>query len=312
VLVAGVLVCALAVAALVVLPRSGVLLRERCVVTADGEEFTFSPEQTANAATIAAVGMRTGTGERGVVIALATAIQESKLRNLDHGDRDSLGLFQQRPSQGWGTAEQVRDPIRASEQFYAALRKVKGYESLPLTEAAQRVQRSGFPLAYAAHEDEAAALAGPLTGRRPEALSCSVRPDAVSVETVRPSGLTPRADRVRREAEAAFGDLSLGGFAPGGVSTGHIEGSAHYEGRAIDVMFRPVDDRRRRAGWATATWLVANAERLDIATVIYSDRIWTSRRSSEGWRPYVHPSGNRTDPTLRHLDHVHVDVLEGD
>ena len=93
--------------------------------------------------------MRRGLPARAASIALATAYQESKLRNLDHGDRDSLGLFQQRPSQGWGTAKQIQDPYYATNAFYDALVKIDGYQTMRITEAAQEVQRSGFPEAYA-------------------------------------------------------------------------------------------------------------------------------------------------------------------
>lgn len=80
-----------------------------------------------------------------MTIALATALQESALRNIDYGDRDSLGLFQQRPSQGWGTPAQIMDPVYSAGVFYDRLAEVPGYSRLPLTVAAQRVQRSGFP-----------------------------------------------------------------------------------------------------------------------------------------------------------------------
>ncbi|MGH2603563.1 MAG: hypothetical protein ACRDJ9_29785, partial [Dehalococcoidia bacterium] len=100
-------------------------------------------------------------------------------------------------------------------------------------------------------------------------------------------------------------------YAPGGVRTGHIDGSAHYDGRAVDVFYRPADEANRREGWATAQWLVANADRLGIATVIYDERIWTARRSGEGWRTYRHPSGPTSNPTLLHKDHLHVDVARG-
>ncbi|MFD2121435.1 hypothetical protein ACFSNO_20395, partial [Streptomyces cirratus] len=89
-----------------------------CTAGAPGEQsgagtYEMSPEQAGNAATIAAVGVAKGVPDRAVTIALATAMQESGLRNLDHGDRDSLGLFQQRPSQGWGTPQEIRDPVYA-------------------------------------------------------------------------------------------------------------------------------------------------------------------------------------------------------
>jgi hypothetical protein len=306
-----------AVTALLLTLRGDTLMpwRDQCSVAgADGETVRMTPEQVANAATIALVGRRAKVSQRGVTIALATAMQESKLRNLDHGDRDSLGLFQQRPSQGWGTAEQVRDPVHASERFYAALKKIDGYADLALTDAAQRVQRSGYPDAYAKHEPDATVLAGALTGRNPAALACDVDGAdgaGLAVERLTESGLTPRARAVRADLERAAGKQSLGGFAPGGVSTGHIEGSAHYDGRAIDVLYRPVSKASKRRGWSTAHYLVANAERLHIATVIYDDRIWTARRSGDGWRPYVPTSGDPENPINRHLDHVHVDVLRG-
>ncbi len=104
---------------------------------------------------------------RGWTVALATALQESTLRNLNHGDRDSLGLFQQRPSMGWGTPAQVRDPAYAARKFFEGLLAVEGWAGLPVTVAAQRVQRSAFPAAYAKWEGRAAATghrAGP--GRR--------------------------------------------------------------------------------------------------------------------------------------------------
>ena len=111
-----------------------------------------------------------------MTIALATAMQESGLRNIDHGDRDSLGLFQQRPSQGWGTEQQILDPVYSAGKFYEHLVKVPGYSRLPLTVAAQRVQRSGYPQAYAKHEPDATLLAAALTGRAPAALNCEGRP----------------------------------------------------------------------------------------------------------------------------------------
>lgn len=142
----------------------------------DDKAYEFTPEQAVNAATISAVGTSRGLPERAVTIALATALQESQLRNIGYGDRDSLGLFQQRPSQGWGTEAQIMDPDYAADQFYAHLVKVPGYLELPLTEAAQRVQRSGFPDAYAKHEKDAELLAAALTGHAAATLSCQGRP----------------------------------------------------------------------------------------------------------------------------------------
>ncbi|MGF0168807.1 C40 family peptidase [Streptomyces albidoflavus] len=115
-------------------------------------------EQVPNAKTIQATGVAMNIPARGQVVALATALQESGLRNLTYGDRDSLGLFQQRPSMGWGTAKEILNPVHASTKFYEGLRKVSGWQSLSVAQAAQAVQKSGFPDAYAKWEPLATAL----------------------------------------------------------------------------------------------------------------------------------------------------------
>lgn len=114
-------------------------------------------EQLANASIVVSTAEALGLPPQAAVVGLATALQESGLRVLTQAesDRDSAGIFQQRPSQGWGSVEQVMDPVYASQRFYTALRKVPGWESLPVTVAAQRVQRSAFPTAYV--DDEATA-----------------------------------------------------------------------------------------------------------------------------------------------------------
>jgi hypothetical protein len=151
----------------------------QCTVTAPPNSpglrptWSGSPEQTDNAATIAGVGRKLGVPDRAVTIALATAIQESGLANLSGGDRDSVGLFQQRPSQGWGTEAELTDPVTASTKFYDALLAVPGWADMDVTQAAQRVQRSGFPEAYADHEPEARTLALAFLGQAPAALTCT-------------------------------------------------------------------------------------------------------------------------------------------
>jgi hypothetical protein len=279
-----------------------------CRAVVAGHEVEISGDQAENATLIAAIGLRRGLPARAVSIALAAAFQESKLTNIDYGDRDSVGLFQQRPSQGWGTAEQLQDPVYATNAFYDALEKVDGYEDMEITEAAQHVQRSGYPDAYADHEDDARALASALTGYSPAAFSCDLDGGAPSAdEKLLDSGLTARADAVRKDILERFGDLDLGGFAPGGVTTGHMEGSAHYEGRAIDIFYRPVNEANNVRGWAMAHYLVGNAARLDIRTVIFDDRIWTAGR--DGWRDYDPPERSGALEILEHRDHVHVDVF---
>lgn len=122
------------------------------------EGLDLPAEQVPNAQTIVAAGLSLNVPTKGQIIALATAIQESQLRNLNYGDRDSLGLFQQRPSQGWGSAQQIRDPAYASEQFYKHLLKVSGWQQMTVTQAAQAVQKSGLPDAYAQWEKLATTL----------------------------------------------------------------------------------------------------------------------------------------------------------
>jgi peptidoglycan DL-endopeptidase CwlO len=114
--------------------------------------------QRQNAATIIGVARGMGAPPRAWLIALATAMQESTLNNINYGDRDSLGLFQQRPSQGWGTPAQVTDPVYATTIFIERLLEVPGWDSLPVTVAAQTVQRSAFPDAYAKWEGLATEL----------------------------------------------------------------------------------------------------------------------------------------------------------
>ncbi|MGW7295376.1 hypothetical protein ACWGIB_23660 [Streptomyces xiamenensis] len=121
-------------------------------------DANWSNEQVRNATTITGVARSRSLPPRAAVIAVATAMQESSLHNLRHGDRDSVGLFQQRPSQGWGTAAELRDPVYTSGKFYDALLAVPGWESTPLTEVAQSVQRSAFPDAYARWERAAGEL----------------------------------------------------------------------------------------------------------------------------------------------------------
>lgn len=123
------------------------------------------------------------------------------------------------------------------------------------------------------------------------------------------AGLTPRAEQLRDAMTEVFGDQSLGGFAPGGVSQGHGADSTHYDGRAIDIFFRPVSEENRRQGWILAHWLVAHAEDLNIQYVIFDDRFWSAHLSRGQWHDYDAP--DPSNEILRHLDHVHVDVLAG-
>ncbi len=140
-------------------------------VSAAQQHFTPTPEQMSNAKAIVDTGKAMGLPPRAWVIAVATSLQESNLKNLGHlGDRndhDSQGLFQQRPSSGWGTVAQITNPNYAATAFYNALLEVNGWDSIPLTRAAQKVQVSAYPDHYAKHEIQAGNIVAALHGAGP-------------------------------------------------------------------------------------------------------------------------------------------------
>lgn len=170
-----------------------------CRVRLDQSTYSLDLEQAEHATTIAATGKRLGLTDHAVTVALAAAFQESNLHNLAHGDRDSLGLFQQRPSQGWGTASQVMDPNYAATAFFTHLAKVDGWEDLPVTTAAQEVQRSGAPSAYEKWEAKARAIAIATTGEKPAAFTC---------EGPKPKAAAERALQTSMTAELGPTDLA--------------------------------------------------------------------------------------------------------
>ncbi|WP_137979411.1 hypothetical protein [Streptomyces violaceusniger] len=253
----------------------------RCVVRAGGVQVRLSPEQTVNAATIEAVAASRGLPERAVTIALATALQESGLRNIRHGDRDSQGLFQQRPSQGWGNVRQIRDPVYAAGKFYDDLVRMPGYSRLPLTVAAQRVQRSGFPQAYAKHETEAVVLTGALTGRSGAALSCPGPPD---------DGKAGDPVRVRAALKREFGDETEARPALAGHGGGE-QAAPSPRTVVVPVPEAAAPGRAGQRGWEIAHWAVAHSDELRIERVSYGQREWNARNSGAGWRPAKGISG---------------------
>ncbi len=252
----------------------------------DGASYEFTPEQAVNAATIAAVGDGRGLPERAVTIALATALQESGLRNIKHGDRDSLGLFQQRPSQGWGTPKEILDPTYSAGEFYDHLVKVPGYTRLPLTDAAQRVQRSGFPQAYAKHEPDAALLAAALTGHSAATLTCEGRPAAT--RAVGPDGVRAALVRdfgrdVLEPAGAEVGRSSAASPTPSPSGTGGSDGRTMTLPVTADTSAAGGQSVKQR-GWQLAHWAVANASELHIARVAYAGREWVAGNTASEWR----------------------------
>ena len=216
-----------------------------CAVTSPSGQSTYTLEvdQAANSATIAAIGKKLGLPDHAVTVALAAALQESNLHNLDYGDRDSLGLFQQRPSQGWGTAGEILTPSYAAAAFFRELMKVDKWTQLPVTKAAQEVQRSGAPTAYAQWEDEARTLAIALTGESRERLTCRF-----SLVRSRTSAPPSFANAMRNE----LGVESLG------------------------AAFGPAK------GWAVASWLVAHAQQYRITRVSFLGREWRASSGKWG------------------------------
>lgn len=148
------------------------VLGEGCTITVPSGSLDLDLEQSQVAATIAAVAARRRLPKQALEIAYITAIQESKMTNIAFGDRDSVGIFQQRPSQGWGTVKQIMDPVYATRRFFAALEKVDGYLDMSLHDAAQAVQRSADGGAYADHRRSAEILATAFRGEQPRAVHC--------------------------------------------------------------------------------------------------------------------------------------------
>ena len=233
-----------------------------CRATASGTTVSFSPEQMDNAATIVGIGMGRGLPARAGTIAIATAIQESKLRNIDYGDRDSLGLFQQRPSQGWGSPEEILTPEYSTNAFYDALVRIDGYQDMVITEVAQEVQRSAYPDAYADHEIEGRVIASTLAGHTTESMVC--RLDAPTGHTV--------YDDLLRDLESHLG----------------VTGAVSADGRSVTV-----DAGSPQQAWSVGQYLVAKAERHAVTEVQVDDRRWVRRSgpSSLEWQPAESPVG---------------------
>ncbi len=193
--------------------------------------------------------------------------------------------------------------------------------AMTLTDLAGRDQNAAAPLttttrlvvaAWPGQAAQAEAIARSLRGYVPAALGCTSSLPSAMRQGMQPDGLTERANGMWTAVKSVFGPLPAGGFMPGGVHAGHVPGSAHYEGRAIDFLYRPITAKSIRHGWVLAQWLVAHAQPLQIATVIFDARVWTPGGwDQRGWQPYVYPDGTTTNLTLLHYDHVHVDVQRG-
>jgi len=224
--------------------------------------------QAADAATIAGVAARDHLSSRALTIAYATAFQESKLENLTYGDRDSVGIFQQRPSEGWGTTAELEDPAYAAQAFFGALVKVPDYLSIPVYEAAQDVQKSADGNAYQQYAQSGALLAAAYT-TGPHAVTCWYNP----AEQASSQGVSTKLNLhgAAEELDHVFGTPGQDGAALTGV-TRIRSGSADL------ITTTP------GAGWTVASWLVANALTYGITQVSYDGHQWTAGLTETSWQ----------------------------
>ena len=243
-----------------------------CTAGSGNSAVSLDPGQSGIAATIAGVAVRHKLPRRAITIALATAMQESKLENLDYGDRDSVGIFQQRPSQGWGPAADLENPVYATTKFYDALVQIPDYTKLPIDQAAQDVQRSADGSAYSQFDYVAGLLSGDLTGQPVHSVTCWYTPAKTGTTTTAATkaNLTSAVQALKET------------FGPAGrkaavtrVTTGR---SARIE----------VD---RGQGWTVASWLVTHAESYQISEVRYAGFIWKAADGTMGWQRDPNPKG---------------------
>ena len=243
---------------------SPILIGTGCVVRAS-YSLPLSTGQAAIAATIAGVAQRRSMPARAVAIAYATALQESDLADLPYGDRDSVGVFQQRPSQGWGPRADLLDPAYASGKFFAALAEVPGYLNLPIYQAAQDVQHSADGSAYAQWATMGADLATGFTGSASRSVWCWYG-----------TGVTGPAHLASAIGELGhvFGRLATGQSGPGITL---VQASPATAGLATVRVAAPA------SGWTVAAWLVTHADQYGIRKVRYAGYQWTASAGQAGW-----------------------------
>jgi hypothetical protein len=236
-----------------------------CDVAGAGQPVSLQVGQAGIAATIAGVAQHRALPTYAVTVALATALQESKLTNLRSGDLDSVGVFQQRPSEGWGPAQDLEDPVYATGKFFAALSRVPGYQVMPVDRAAQAVQHSADGTAYAQYSGVAGRLSAAFTGQRPHAVWCWYPGPAAR----------PRLTVASRALAHAFGPLQM-----------HAASDP-----VVSVRVPPGAD-----GWAVAAWLVSHAGAYGIRDISYGGYQWAASHATSGWTK-VAPGGSIPAPT---------------
>lgn len=261
-----------AVGAFVLLRYEGVVEpvpgQQRCVAHADDTSVALDLDQAHYASIIVGIAVRRGLPARAASIAIATVYQETGIRNLDYGDRDSVGLFQQRPSQGWGSQDELMDPYYSTGKFYDALIKVDGWESADINDVAQQIQISGHPEAYRQHEGKARAVASTLTGFSPAGFTCLEREENAG------------------DPEDFLADLRR--------TFGKVKASD--EGKIITIKAKK-DER----AWALAHYAIANSRDLGVVSVTVEDRQWrTGNVELPVWTEATTPGKeNRVVVTLR-------------
>jgi hypothetical protein len=238
-----------------------------CQVGTGVQAIDLAPEQAEVAATIAGVAARHRLPHQAVTIALAAALQESKLHNLDYGDRDSVGIFQQRPSEGWGSATELQDPIYATTKFYAALLKVHGYARMPVDQAAQAVQHSADGSAYQQWTDIAGQLTGSFTGKSPHTVSCWYTP----------SGQANLAG-VEKQVRQTFGSAGRKAVVV------RITTARSAKKNVAVLHVQPA------AGWTVASWLVAHAQAYHLSQIRYAGFSWKAANGTMGWQRESNPT----------------------
>ncbi|NYE45703.1 hypothetical protein HDA32_000823 [Spinactinospora alkalitolerans] len=237
-----------------------------CTVASGDGTDDLDLEQGANAATIGGVAFSKDLPDHAVVVAYATVWQESKFHNIEHGDRDSLGLFQQRPSMEWGDPGQIIDPVYSSGEFYDKLVEIPDYRELPVYEAAQAVQRSADGFAYDQHERRSRAMMSAFTGQDGPAVTCWFEEDAGNAENagnaegagVAEEGAGPDVAAAQEEMLRVFG---------------------------TDPAQLPVAEQPRTGdlGWAMALWAVTHAQEYGLSSVTYGDQRWSAADGRAGW-----------------------------
>ena len=243
-----------------------------CQAGTGGAAIPLGTDQAGIAATIAGVAARHRLPQRAVTIALAAALQESQLQNLDYGDRDSVGVFQQRPSQGWGTTTELEDPVYATTKFFAALVRVPGYARMPVDQAAQDVQHSADGYAYEQWVGVATLLTGDFTGTSPAGVSCWYAP----------AGKPDLAGALRQLTQT---------FGPDGKDGVLVRIATDRSGKKKKDGSVAVVHVQRDGAWTVADWLVAHAQQYGISQVRYAGYVWNAANGGTGWQRASTTSG---------------------